>query len=253
MRVIDGMHRLSAARRLGLETVRVEYFDGTTEEARIEAIRANNSHGLPLTLEERRTSAVAILVDNLDWSDRRVAGICGLSPKTVAALRPSCREVSDEVPQEHRIGRDGLARRIRRSNTRARVLAALAEDPDASLRTVAERAGTSPETVRTIRRSLAAGDEGAALPATAAAAPSEASPLPDLQHGRRWSADVAISSTPEGSAFGSWFDRSDISDDDIAAHLDVIPLSRVYEVIDDALRRARAWEAFGCRLRARVR
>jgi hypothetical protein len=67
--VIDGVHRLLAARLLGRSKVIVNFFDGTHDEAYVEAVRANISHGKPLTLAEREAAAKKILGMRSDWSD----------------------------------------------------------------------------------------------------------------------------------------------------------------------------------------
>jgi ParB-like chromosome segregation protein Spo0J len=89
MCVIDGMHRLRAARLRGESDIDVTYYDGDATEAFIEAVRANTTHGLPLTLADRRAAALRILMARPEMSDRSVARLTGLSPKTVGAARPS--------------------------------------------------------------------------------------------------------------------------------------------------------------------
>jgi ParB-like chromosome segregation protein Spo0J len=252
MRVVDGMHRLLAARQLGLETIQVVFFDGTEEEARHEAIRTNNQHGLPLTLAEKRQCARDILDEHPTWSDRRIAAICGLSPKTVGVLRP--REAAPVVPAEAdriRVGRDGRAQRIRgagEGSPRERVLAVLAEDRYASLRAVARKAGTSPETVRTVRRTLL-GERPA--PSTEDRGPVSHPSRDDPGPRRLWAQDSAIASTPEREEFGTWFDQTSLSGRDLS-YADVVPLSRIYEAIDEARRRAEMWDVFSRRLQARI-
>ncbi len=49
MRVIDGMHRLLAAVSRGQESIEVEYFDGSDDEAFLLEVHANTAHGLPLS------------------------------------------------------------------------------------------------------------------------------------------------------------------------------------------------------------
>jgi hypothetical protein len=61
MRVIDGMHRLRAAQLRGDHGVEVKFFDGDADEAFIAAVRANITHGLPLTLADRKAAAQRIL------------------------------------------------------------------------------------------------------------------------------------------------------------------------------------------------
>ena len=105
MRVIDGMHRLRAARLRGEPDIEVTYYDGDDLGAFIEAVRANIAHGLPLTLADRRAAARRILSANPELSDRSVAGLTGLSPKTVGAAR---RSTGDQLlDPAYRLGKDG--------------------------------------------------------------------------------------------------------------------------------------------------
>jgi hypothetical protein len=114
MRVIDGMHRLRAARLRGEPDIEVTYYDGDDTGAFIEAVRANVTHGLPLTLADRRAAALRILTASPEMSDRSVAGLTGLSPKTVGAARHSA---GSQLPgSAYRLGRDG---RWRPSRSRA--------------------------------------------------------------------------------------------------------------------------------------
>src|SRR6266516_639835 len=46
--VVDGQHRVAAARRLGLRRLQVTWFDGSAEDAFVEFVRCNVGHGLPL-------------------------------------------------------------------------------------------------------------------------------------------------------------------------------------------------------------
>ncbi|UIX32077.1 ParB/RepB/Spo0J family partition protein [Streptomyces sp. GQFP] len=110
MRVIDGMHRLSAAKLRGWTTINVRFFDGDVEAAFVEAVRVNSAHGLPLTLADRKAAATRIVRMHPEWSDRRIAELVGLSPKTVGAVRG---RLTEEFPQSMpRIGRDGRVRRL---------------------------------------------------------------------------------------------------------------------------------------------
>ncbi|MCD9878915.1 ParB/RepB/Spo0J family partition protein [Streptomyces guryensis] len=112
MRVIDGMHRLEAARIRGERTVRARFFEGSEEEAFILAVETNTKHGLPLTLADRKAAALRIVTARPDLSDRAVAAKVGLAHKTVGAIRRS----SGEIPQlAARVGRDGRVRSVVRS------------------------------------------------------------------------------------------------------------------------------------------
>lgn len=148
--VIDGRYRVQAARILRLPTVQVEWFDGSEAMALVEALRRNVTHGLPLTLSERKSAAVHLLAANREWSDGRIAELCGLSPKTIARLRPG-----SEGDGVRRLGRDGRYRPAQPGAVRQRVAELIAEDEGASLRVIAARAGVSHETVRSVRNELA--------------------------------------------------------------------------------------------------
>lgn len=112
-KVVDGVHRLRAAQEAGRATIDVTFFDGDEDEAFIAAVRANTTHGLPLSLADRTAAAARIVGVHPEWSDRRIAEQVGLSPKTVGSVR---RRACEEIPHTHaRVGRDGRVRRVRSS------------------------------------------------------------------------------------------------------------------------------------------
>ncbi len=88
-RVIDGAHRLAAARLRGDHAIRARFVDCTDAEALVLAMTANAAHGLPLSRADRVAGARRVLAAHPDWSDRALAGITGLSAKTIASLRPA--------------------------------------------------------------------------------------------------------------------------------------------------------------------
>jgi hypothetical protein len=175
MRVIDGMHRLHAARLNHRETVEVTYFDGSERESFVLAVEANTGHGLPLTLADRRESAKRILRSYPEWSDRAIAAKVGLSGKTVGAIRRS--DAEEFARAAVRVGRDGRVRPLSTVEGRLKARAVLAHRPDASLREIARIAGISVETARDVRDRLSLGE--GALPGGLAgglAAAGEAAP-----------------------------------------------------------------------------
>jgi ParB-like chromosome segregation protein Spo0J len=152
MRVIDGMHRLRVAALQGRDRIDVEYFDGSEEEAFARAVELNVAHGLPLTLADRKAAAAWILAWRPEISDRAVAAMAGLSPKTAGAIRSRAPE---EIPQVHeRVGSDGRRHPLDRAEGRRRAAEALAARPGAPLREVAASAGVSPGTARRVRELL---------------------------------------------------------------------------------------------------
>lgn len=153
MRVIDGMHRLHAARLVGCDRIKVAYFDGPESEAFLLAVRANIEHGLPLSLADRKEAARKILFSFPRWSDRSIADKVGLSHKTVGALR---REAPEVVAQSAaRVGRDGRVRPLNRAQGRLKAAEVLSRKPQASLREIARTAGISVETVKKERERIA--------------------------------------------------------------------------------------------------
>jgi ParB-like chromosome segregation protein Spo0J len=257
MMVVDGHHRLAAARRLGHEEIRVIFFEGTDAEARVEAVRLNVRHGVPLSLAERLAAARQLLGLFPTWSDRQLGEVCALSPRTVSRIRTDLVTPMNEVAErgivrvEKRLGKDGRQYPRAAAALRTEIKRVLQEDEGASLRSVAARTGASPETVRAVRRSLAAAAEETEerpLPA-----PVMVSTPPTREgHCARWLEDSACSSTPEGRTFAQWFEDHRVDDESLYAMADAVPLSRIYEIIDDAQRRVTFWSSFADALQCRV-
>jgi hypothetical protein len=152
MKVIDGMHRLSAAKRTGRELIDVMFFDGGTQEAFILAVELNIRHGLPLSLRDRKAAARRILAASSGLSDRTIAFKTGLSDKTVAMIR-ACSGA--EIPHaDTRKGRDGRVYPVNGAEVRRLLMQAVADRPDAPLREIASAFGVSPTTVRNARKRL---------------------------------------------------------------------------------------------------
>lgn len=238
--VVDGLHRVMAARQLGRETIDGVAFTGTAEDAYVEAVRANVTHGKALTLEERRAAVRRILGTHPDWSDRRVARVCGLAGHTVAEERQRSRSPVAGV----RVGADGRARPVDPAAGRLRVAELLAGRPDLSLRRLAAEAGTSQATALDVRRRVASG----------------AGPLPPrLQVGRTAPAppacddlasDAALTGSDDGRSFLDWFERHRIGEDalDRAA---LVPRGRIYAVADEANRQSKLWARLAAELERR--
>ncbi len=253
-RVIDGHHRVAAAGLLGHTKVAALLFDGTADDAFIEAVRHNIEHGLPLTIDERKAAARRLLADHFEWSDRRIAEVCALSPRTVGRLRTAAD------PDTHgaisRVGSDGRTRSQPESR-RLQILEMVRTNPQASLRTVAQGVGTSPETVRRVRHSLERQErtgrprDREARPKGEVVALSRSKP-PAAAPRRPTASDPAMTSTSCGMRFVDWFDGSNPGTD-WWDYLLAVPLSRVYEVADEARRRASVWGEFAELVEQRTR
>ncbi len=157
MRVIDGVHRLRVAQLRRQEMIAVQFFEGDDADAFVLAVKANITHGLPLSLPDRKLAASRVIISHPHWSDRMIASVTGISAKTVAELRGWQSELPD--CDDARIGRDGRIRPI--DGTQGRLIASklMADDPGLSLRQVAQMAGISPETARDVRNRLKRGED----------------------------------------------------------------------------------------------
>ena len=258
--VVDGRHRLAAAKKLGHKVVRVSFFEGTDAEACAEAVRLNVLHGLPLSLSERSRAAKQLLSLFPTWSDRHLAEVCALSPRTIARIRSQCPPipqigVAGAVVSEKRLGKDGRQYPIAGKAARSEIGRILQEEGPVSLRSVAARTGVSPETVRSVRRSLAAKSDELS-PSESLAAPvvnrDDPSRWEVVTPHPVWTEDSACSSTPEGRSFAGWFDGHDVDDGLLSTMPEAVPLSRVYDVIDEARRRVVFWDTFAKTLQDRI-
>lgn len=249
MQVIDGVHRVLAARLLGKRHVRVLLFHGTEVEAYIKAVQSNVVHGKPLTRAEREKAALRVLSVHGDWSDRRIASVCGIAPGTVGGLR--ARAHVDQGPANGRVGRDGKVRPIDPRATRLRVAEALQADPKASIREIALRTGASKRTVSDVRARALRGED--VVPAGL----RSVDPQPEPEDGQQSSpvlAEVpAYLSDEDARGFVEWFEARCVGDyGEMVAFVDVIPISRVYEVADAARRCGDLWRRFASELEARA-
>lgn len=272
--IIDGVHRYRAAILLGRSTIRCVLFDGHADDAVLEAIYRNVEHGLPLTLFERQEAALRVLRLHNDWSDRRIARVCGLAAGTVSRLRQRSNIASEQT--DRRQGIDGRSRPTNHAELRRRTEEVLLERPAASIREVANLVGASPSTVKAVRDRLRGKGAAAPQPYVTGADRSIRStgtgdglnprvdPLPgsadvvqltvERDHLRRWSADPALTATANAAAFTDWFECTNVANscvDDWPRYFAAIPLSRTYEVVDEARRRAELWKRFASELERR--
>ncbi|MBV9381200.1 MAG: ParB-like nuclease domain-containing protein [Streptosporangiaceae bacterium] len=152
MRVIDGMHRLAAARLRGDTEIEVRWYEGDERDAFAMAVQTNVSHGLPLSLADRREAAARIIESHPHWSDRIIASIVNLAATTVGAIR-ACSSVHT-VPSNTRLGRDGRIRPISTAEGRRLASKLLHDNPGAPLREIAQATGLAPSTVLDVRKRI---------------------------------------------------------------------------------------------------
>jgi hypothetical protein len=156
-RVIDGMHRLTAARLRGDDMIAVEYFDGSETDAFIHAVRANVRHGLPLSRAAREAAAVRVITLRPEWSDRAIADVTGLSAPAVGNIRRRSTDASFQ--SNTRVGRDGRVRPLNSTQARRKAGEIVAERPHATLREIAKESGISLATARDVRERVRHGDD----------------------------------------------------------------------------------------------
>ncbi|WP_052711034.1 ParB N-terminal domain-containing protein [Pseudofrankia sp. DC12] len=243
--IVDGFYRYLAARQLGYGEMDCVYFDGRSEEAFLEAVRRNLRHGLPLSLREREAAAHQALAFHPDWSDRRLGEACGLAPGTVGRLRDANGCAPEQNGQLNvRLGRDGKRYPVDPDASRERIIRLLREEPDRSLRSVAQATGTSPSTVRAVKMGLA---RPAAAPPPVALVKSPAVAVPP----RSRTGDPAAFPAAEVATFTRWFERTDVTDE-WRELVPSVPAAKVREVLDEARRRARSWLEFASALEAEM-
>ncbi|HEY7263223.1 MAG TPA: hypothetical protein VH589_17260 [Trebonia sp.] len=196
LRVIDGMHRVHAARLRGEQHIQARFYDGTVADAFVLAVKVNKAHGLPLSLADRKAAAARIISSHTQWSNRAIAVVTGLSHKTVGAIR---RRLDGDIPQtDIRISQDGRIRPINAAAGRSRAADLLTANPGASLRQVAAAAGISPETVRDVRTRLRNG--GDPLLPRQRRHERAAGPEPFASAGRRDGAPLELAESGEAPA-----------------------------------------------------
>ncbi len=106
--LVDGFHRLEAARNLGLESVPVEVLQAPDDgDLRALAFYLNAQHGRPLSLDDRRAFAERLLRDRPHVADREIGRRCGLSGNTVGAIRGRLEESAQIEQTAERVGRGG--------------------------------------------------------------------------------------------------------------------------------------------------
>jgi ParB-like chromosome segregation protein Spo0J len=247
LEIVDGVHRYHAARRLRHEHVACVFFDGDAEDAFLEFVRRNVRHGLALSLRDRERAAARLLKAREDWADRRIADFCALAPGTVARLRRRMRSTVQDAQSISREGRDGRVRPVDASALRRSIVLALEASPDASLRQIARQVGSSPATVHAVRSKLARG-----VPVLAEADAPGAAPEPGAVGPPAWTSDAALTATPSHVEFAEWFARTEV-DERCVGLVGAPPLSRVYELADEARRRARCWALFADAIEERAR
>jgi hypothetical protein len=130
-----------------------------------------------------------------------------------------------------------------------RVAEAIESNPTGSLRSIARVANVAPETVRRARLRMAQGEAPSSEP-TVPDKPQVTATTTTRKPG--WINDAALNSVAGADDLAAWFDATS------ACHgwmryVQAVPLSRVYELADEARKRSGAWAQFADALERRAR
>lgn len=269
MKIIDGLHRYRAAVIKKQQTIRVEFFDGSEDDAYIYGVQANVRHGLPLTIAERKAAAERVIRIRPELSDRALARISGLSAKTVGTLR---RRSGEEEPQLNtRVGLDGRVYPVNVEEGRRRALEIIRQDPNASVREISRAAGVSVGTAHNLRKRQNDAEPGSddepssTAPATVTpalayrnrrsgpekVAPPDVSPrlLARLEGLRR---DPSLRLTERGRGVLVWLGRRLTTYGEGVRELDSLPPHLVPVIADLALECADEWQRLAAELQNRT-
>jgi ParB-like chromosome segregation protein Spo0J len=164
MRIIDGAHRLEAAKLRGEDQIEVRFVEGDEGACFVLAVTANVRHGMPLTLSDKKDAAAHIIALYPQWSDRKIATATALHHQTVATIRR--RSAGENSQLNARVGRDGRCRPADGAQRRELASQLIASNPGASLREIARKAQISPATASRVRARLKRGDTTTQAPAS---------------------------------------------------------------------------------------
>lgn len=266
MRVIDGAHRVGAARLRGDERISARFFHGTEAEAFIMSVQMNITHGLPLSLADRKAAAARIIRECPEWSDRAIGVTTGLSHKTVGALR---RSTGVDTQANIRLGRDGRLHSSSTENGRRLASELMTRSPEAPLREVAKAAGVSLGTAHDVRQRLRRGDDPIPerkprnTPAIAhEPQPARRSPLPPRTAERmqikdprlviqRLRADPSLRFTEAGRALLRRLDVYAVANTGLETVVDAMPAHTVTLIVELAYFLAEDWRRFAAYLERR--
>ncbi|MFI1831572.1 ParB/RepB/Spo0J family partition protein [Streptomyces sp. NPDC020412] len=271
LQVIDGAHRIRAALLNGRTEIAARLLDCDPADAFVLSVRANITHGLPLSRADRARAAARIVLTHPQWSDGAVAAATGVSDKTVSRIRAHSSTVDDERSGT-RIGRDGRVRPVDSTQRRRHAAAIFLEHPDAGLRQVARATGLSPATVRDVRQRIHCGEDpvpdryraarGAQRGESAAAAARQRPPAARAVRGTvvvdrrkllaKLSGDPSLRHTEAGRRALRWLHRYSVDGDSIEGLGRGLPPHWVPEVADLARACAAIWNELAARLQQRA-
>jgi len=114
--LVAGRHRRQARVNLGQDHIFAERKIGTYAQALLESITSNTGHGLPLTMEEKKSACRLLLKQFPERANNFIASDVGLSDHTVKNIRTSMETRKDIPIITNKIGIDDKERGPRASS-----------------------------------------------------------------------------------------------------------------------------------------
>jgi len=107
--VADGFHRVGAAIKAGLTTIKVEVRKGGKRDAILFAVGSNAIHGCRRTNADKRRAVTALLKDDewSGWADREIARRCHVSDRFVNKLRAELSANGSQMGRTRKVTRGG--------------------------------------------------------------------------------------------------------------------------------------------------
>jgi len=105
--LLDGFHRVYAARKAGLTSIQAKVWKGNRDDALWMSLAANKAHGLRRTNEDKVRAVTVALAAKPQRSDSAIAEHVGVSHTMVAKYRQELPATCTGCKSEVRTGRDG--------------------------------------------------------------------------------------------------------------------------------------------------
>ncbi|WBY00517.1 hypothetical protein PE066_13690 [Ramlibacter tataouinensis] len=142
----DGFHRLQAHLTAQREVIEVDVREGALREAILFSLGANAAHGLRRSNEDKRKVVETMLRDAewVQWSDRKIAEICGVSHNFVSDRRKAICPSMTDGSAIRTVERGGKTYQQDTSRIGKRLAAPAEPRPDACEPGAAEPASTEP-------------------------------------------------------------------------------------------------------------
>lgn len=111
----DGWHRILAAQKAGIITIKAEVHKGGRSEALKFALSANAQHGLPRTNADKRRAVEVALKEYPDLPSTQIAKLCAVSDEMVRKARKVVPTVGASPTHTDTLGRQQPATKSRRT------------------------------------------------------------------------------------------------------------------------------------------